>query len=166
MAVTDTRVVSPFPGADHVHARCLRGALSAAESACAREGSRLTPLRRRVLELIWSSHEPVKAYDLLEQLRTENRSAAPPTIYRTLDFLREHGLVHKIESRNAYIGCGRPGHGPASQFLICNRCGDAAEIDDGDIIELIAARANALGFTIQAHTIEVTGLCAACREGP
>ncbi len=165
MAGSSPRVVSPFLSVDHVHSRCLRGALSAAESACAREGLRLTPLRRRVLELIWTSHEPVKAYDLLDRLRGERRRAAPPTVYRALDFLLEHGLVHKIESRNAYVGCGRPGHGRAAQFLICNRCGEAAEIADGEILDLIAAKADAMGFSMQAHTIEVTGCCASCRQG-
>ena len=127
-------------------------------------GVRLTALRRRVLELVWGSHEPVKAYDVLEQLRDEIRNAAPPTVYRALDFLQEEGFVHKIESLNAYIGCGEPGHGNRGQFLICSSCAAVAELDDADIVKLIAAKASQLGFVIESQVIEVKGLCAECRR--
>ncbi|MBI2992796.1 MAG: transcriptional repressor [Gammaproteobacteria bacterium] len=156
-------VLSPFPQSSHVHARCLKVAVGKAEQACRTRGARLTSLRRRVLELVWRSHEPVKAYDILDRLRAERRGAAPPTVYRALDFLREEGFVHKIESLNAYVGCGEPGHLGSGQFLICRHCGEVAEIDDGDIAALIADRARQLGFASERQTIEVDGLCGDCR---
>lgn len=155
-------VLSPFPESSHAHSRCLKVAVGKAELACRMRGVRLTRLRRRVLELVWRSHEPVKAYDLLERLRAERRGAAPPTVYRALDFLRAEGFVHKIESLNAYVGCGEPGHPGAGQFLICRRCGEVAEIDDSDIAALIANRARQLGFASERQTIEVGGLCGDC----
>jgi Fur family zinc uptake transcriptional regulator len=158
-------VILPFKGANHSHRRCLDAALAKAEKACRERGLRLTRLRRRVLELVWGSHAPVKAYDLLDALRDEHRAAAPPTVYRALEFLQRQGLVHRLESLNAYVGCGQPGHGHSSQFLICRRCGQVAELEDPDIIDLIAKRAARLGFTAETQTVEVQGRCGKCRAG-
>lgn len=162
--MADSLILSASPGANHAHARCLSSAVAKAESACAERGLRLTPLRRRVLELVWGSHEPIKAYDLLDRLRAEHRGAAPPTIYRALDFLRAHGFVHKIESRNAYVGCGEPGHRNTGQFLICRNCGEVAEIDDRNVAGQLQRRATELNFLVEHQTIEVAGLCAQCRD--
>ena len=126
-------------------------------------GIRLTPLRRRVLELVWKTHEPVKAYDILEVLQAEKKGAAPPTVYRALEFLQQQGFVHKLESLNAYVGCGEPGHINTAQFLICHQCGMAAELDDVEIGELISLKADRLGFTPKQLTIEIKGLCNDCR---
>jgi Fur family zinc uptake transcriptional regulator len=93
----------------HDHEHCVEDALAAADKLCAEQGLRFTPLRRRVLELVWSSHKPVGAYALLDKLRSEDLGSAPPTVYRALDFLIEHGLIHRIERMNAFIGCSHPG---------------------------------------------------------
>jgi Fur family zinc uptake transcriptional regulator len=161
---TAQSVLKPFEGAAHSHQRCVSDALAAAEQACARRGQRLTELRRRVLELVWGSHEPVKAYDVLERLRTNDRRAAPPTVYRALDFLMTYGLVHRIESLNAYVGCGAPDREHGGQFLICQRCGAVAEMDDKDIRNMLRSRAAALGFSVTHQTIELQGLCEACLQ--
>ena len=162
--MSKNQILSPFKDSNHVHTKCLGAALVKAESSCAIRGLRLTKLRRRVLELVWGSHEPVKAYDILENLRNEYRSAAPPTVYRALAFLRQEGFVHKIESLNSYIGCGEPGHNNAGQFLICRDCGEVAEMGDKEIVALITSKAMQLGFVIEHQTIEVKGLCTECRE--
>lgn len=156
-------VVSPFPRHNHSHARCRLDALARAERTCAERGARLTEIRRRVLELVWRSHEPVKAYSILESLGTARRRAAPPTVYRALDFLRREGLVHRIESLNAYVGCGDPGHAGAVQFMICRACGTAAELADPGVSGRLARRAGELDFVMDAQTIEIHGLCARCR---
>ncbi len=157
------RVVSPFPRTNHRHARCRATALARAEQACSERGVRLTELRRRVLELVWGSHEPVKAYDILPALGAGTRRAAPPTVYRALEFLRREGFVHRIESLNAYVGCGAPGHQGAVQFMICRDCGVSAEIADPGVSERLARRAGDLGFAMDTQTIEIHGLCARCR---
>ena len=157
-----TGIVSPFRPLAHAHEACIDDALAAAEEVCARRGARLTPLRRRVLELVWTRHEPVGAYDLLERLRQEGRRAAPPTVYRALDFLLDNGLVHRIESLNAYVGCGAPSDAHAGQFLICRGCGVVGELDDAEIVELVARKAGRMGFDVQRQTIEIMGLCPAC----
>jgi Fur family transcriptional regulator, zinc uptake regulator len=156
------QIVSPFRDADHHHADCMDTALGKAEDSCLRRGLRLTAIRRRVLELVWTKHEPVKAYDLLEALKQEKKGAAPPTVYRALEFLQQQGFVHRIESLNAYVGCGEPGHQTTAQFLICHVCGVVAELEDREIGNLIASKAHQLGFTSKHQTIEVHGLCTTC----
>lgn len=158
-------VIAPFQAERHDHESCLRDALARAEAICIQRGLRLTDLRRRVLELIWRGHEPIRAYDLLDQLRNERRGAAPPTVYRALDFLQEHGFVHKIESLNAFVGCAEPADRHGGQFLICSRCNAVAELDDPAIGDTVRRRAEAAGFVPQGQVIEVTGLCARCAAG-
>jgi len=156
------KVISPFRPARHKHQACLHSAIEVAKKHCNVSGLRLTPLRQRVLELVWQNHEPVKAYDILDKLKQNHSSSAPPTVYRALDFLQEEGLVHKIESLNAYVGCGAPDHNHASQFLICRVCGAAAEMNDTDIRNLIADKAAYMGFKIDKEIIEVKGICSQC----
>lgn len=158
-------VLRSFTPERHDHRHCVSTALSKADAACTASGRRLTPLRRRVLELVWGSHTPVKAYDLLAILGKERHQAAPPTVYRALDFLQEAGLVHRIASMNAFVGCGEPGVGHAGQFLICAQCGTVAELDEPGLSKTIAASAERLGFAVVRETIEIEGICAACRRG-
>jgi Fur family zinc uptake transcriptional regulator len=115
--------------------------------------------------MVWTEHRPVRAYDLLDRLRETRGRAAPPTIYRALDFLRDQGLVHRIESLNAYIGCGSPLSQHSGQFLICRECSAVAELDDPAIEKLIKKRANDAGFQVVGQTIEITGLCPQCSGG-
>jgi len=138
--------------------------VSAAEKLCAARGLRFTPLRRRVLELVWSGHKPVGAYALLNQLRDEDLGSAPPTIYRALDFLIEHGLIHRIERMNAFIGCSHPGEAHRGFFLICGECGNAEELESTNVADTITASASRRGFAARDMTLEVTGVCADCRK--
>lgn len=162
--MVDTCIVMPFKESGHSHRTCLESALSAAEATCHTRGIKLTRLRRLVLELVWGSHEPVKAYDILDKLRDEDFSSAPPTVYRALDFLQAEGMVHKIESLNAYVGCARPEQRHISQFLICHCCGSVAELDDPEVRKLLARKAAKLGFHIDHEMIEINGMCSACTE--
>ncbi len=148
----------------HDHKHCIEDAVEAAERVCAARGLRFTPLRRRVLELVWSGHKPVGAYALLDQLRDEDLGSAPPTIYRALDFLIEHGLIHRIERMNAFIGCSHPGEAHRGFFLICGQCGNAEELESAAVADTIAASASRRGFTARDMTLEVTGTCADCRR--
>jgi Fur family transcriptional regulator, zinc uptake regulator len=157
-------VKKPAKAAAHNHDHCVEDALAAAEKLCATKDLRFTPLRRRVLELVWSSHKPVGAYALLDSLRTEDLGSAPPTVYRALDFLIENGLIHRIERMNAFIGCSHPGETHRGFFLICGQCGNAEELESAAVADTIAATANRRGFTARDMTLEVTGTCAGCRR--
>lgn len=151
-----------FPCCQGNHQRCIDEAIRVAESLCREQGRRFTTTRRRVLELVWQQHKPIGAYQVLEALQQTGR-AAPPTVYRALDFLQQMGLVHRIASLNAYVGCSHPGAPHDGQFLICESCQALAELDVPEINSAIAQSAGASGFQPRRHTVEIMGLCPACR---
>jgi Fur family zinc uptake transcriptional regulator len=162
MKRTTRRVVFHPPG--HNHERCESDALSSAEQICGERGTRLTPIRRKVLEALLGSHQPLGAYDLIERLGRRGGRPAPITVYRALDFLRDNGLAHRIESRNAFIACA---HNHASTdpvvFLICEKCGTVGEAAAAAVAETIRTASRAAGFTPKAPVIEITGVCSHCR---
>ena len=118
----------------HKHARCVADTLHAAERLCETHKLRLTPVRRRVLEVLLEHHRAMGAYDVLERLRAEGFGSQPPVAYRALDFWVEAGMVHKIQKLNAFIACTHPEGGHAPVFLICRGCETVAEgtVDPGD----------------------------------
>lgn len=147
----------------HVHDAA--GFVDAVERACQERGLRLTPIRARVLGLVADAGQPIKAYDLLERVREGEGAgaAAPPTVYRALDFLLANGFIHKLQSVNAFVACHHPSTAQHSvPFLICDRCHSAVELEDHEVVAQLEARAKALGFQPQAQTLEVHGLCARC----
>ena len=146
----------------HDHEACIENAVADAERICAARGTRFTDLRRRILTMIWQGHKAVKAYDLLDQLATEGGSAKPPTVYRALDFLMEEGLVHKIESLNAYVGCPHPGDSHISQFLICDSCEIVEEVTSDALSSAVTVAAAESDFNIHKQTLELHGLCKQC----
>lgn len=156
-------------GQARVEGGAVTATLDRAASACAARGAQLTELRRQVLRLVLEAEQPIGAYALLDRLKAERRGAAPPTVYRALDFLIEQGLIHKIERLNAFVGCAEePGHGHTHahphphQFLICGGCGSTAEICDSAVAGAVAAAAARAGFVAHRTTVEVEGLCARC----
>jgi Fur family transcriptional regulator, zinc uptake regulator len=154
-----------FPDPGHDHASCADGALARAEAVCAERGVRLTPMRRQVLESLAASHQPLGAYEIIDRLAEKNGRLAPITVYRALDFLRENGLVHRIESRNAFVACGHNHSGDdLVVFLICERCGAVGEGPGGAVAEALKAASRAAGFAPKSPLIEIVGICAHCRE--
>ncbi len=160
--MTRRRVIARFHG-KHDHSRCLQQALARAYDTCAQKGLRLTQLRRQVLALVWGSHTPVRAYDILEGLRDKGHRPGPPTAYRALEFLQDAGLVHRIESLNAYVGCGDPIPSHTGQFFICDHCDSVAEIHDLSVEHDLDRNAERLGFHADHHTVEIHGICAHCQ---
>lgn len=148
----------------HNHNNCIETALMTAERLCKEQGQKLTKVRRRALELIWQSHRPLGAYQLLAKLAEEGFNSAPPTVYRALDFLLNAGLVHKVESMNAYLGCAHADKPHKGYFLICDNCHDVMEFDYQDIHSALLDKAAQQGFELRAETIELTGRCRACRD--
>lgn len=167
----DTGGASPaFLPVGHDHAQCRRDALNKAEEQCRQHGARLTDIRRKVLDILWDDHRPISAYDILHRLNAQSaidsphsKPAAPPVVYRALDFLITHGLAHKLTSLNAFIGSAHPGRQHGAQFFICRSCHTVAEVRSARIGQEISAAAAMLGFEVQAPVVEVEGLCPACR---
>jgi Fur family zinc uptake transcriptional regulator len=135
-----------------------------AESLCAARGVRLTPIRRQVLEALVAHHRPVGAYEIIDRLADGGRRPAPITVYRALDFLLENGLVHRIESRNAFIACIN-NHRASEMvvFLICERCGAVGEAPAAGVAKSLSAAASAAGFTPRTPVVEIGGICCHCR---
>ena len=155
-----------FPAPGHDHGRCASDAIAHAEAICAARAQRLTPIRRRVLEALLSRHKPLGAYEIIERLGARGAPPAPITIYRALEFLRENGLVHRIESRNAFIACiNNHASGDPVVFLLCERCGSVGEAASTAIAETLKTASRAAGFTPKTPVIEITGTCAHCRGG-
>ena len=153
-----------FPAPDHDHERCASDALARAEAQCAARGQRLTPMRRQVLQTLLASHKPLGAYEIIERLAHKSRPA-PISIYRALEFLRDNGLVHRIESRNAFVACvHNHGGDDLVVFLICERCGMVGEAPGGGAAEALKASSRAAGFSPKSPLIEIAGICAHCRE--
>jgi Fur family zinc uptake transcriptional regulator len=152
-----------FPAPDHDHERCTSAAIAHAEAQCAARAQRLTPMRRQVLEALLTSHRPLGAYEIIDRLQQKNRPA-PITVYRALEFLRENGFVHRIESRNAFVACvHNHGGGDLVIFLICEHCGAVGEVPGAAAAEALKASSRAVGFSPNSPLIEVPGICAHCR---
>ena len=145
--------------------------LNRAAAICEHRGANLTELRRHILGMILDAAAPTGAYELLDRLRQTRRGAAPPTVYRTLDFLLEQGLIHRVERLSAFVGCvagctvdpDGGSHTHAAQFLICRKCG-RVEMQDHDVSSVLARAAKEAGFSISTATIEAEGLCSTCRK--
>jgi Fur family zinc uptake transcriptional regulator len=167
-----------FHAPGHDHERCTADALAHAEALCAERSQRLTPIRRQVLEVLLESHKPLGAYEIMDRAATHRGRLAPSggklapsgarpapiTIYRALDFLRDNGLVHRIESRNAFVACvNNHASGDLVVFLICDHCGAVGEAASAAVTDQLKAAARAAGFTPKAPVIEIGGVCAHCR---
>ncbi len=149
----------------HDHTQCISTAMDTAKTVCANNGARLTPLREQVFRLVWSSHQPLGAYALMEMLAEQStRKVAPPTVYRALEFLLEQGLIHRINMLNAFVGCTHPHADHANNFLICEHCGVAIEFSASPLQTSINQTAGSFGFTITAQSIELMGSCEQCQN--
>ena len=149
----------------HDHHHCVSLALSNAEDVVRARGLRMTPVRRRTLEILLERHGAMGAYDVLQRLAEDGFGHQPPVAYRALDFLVENGLAHGVQRLNAFAACAHPGEAHHAAFLICRVCNALAEIPADPIRATLEQGATALGFTVERASIEALGLCTACREG-
>ena len=148
---------------EHNHNECVSEALGTAEHLCVQRGVQLTPIRHKVLELIWESHKAVKAYELLDRLKPLQQAAKPATIYRALDFLIEQGLIHRVESLNAFVGCRCSGHQHEQLLLICKHCQEVDERSAPAVMLALSQEFKQAGFMVHSKAIEVHGICAKCQ---
>ena len=147
----------------HDHLQCSEETLAHAEAHLAAQKARLTPVRRRVLEILLEEHRALGAYDVLDRLSKDGFGNQPPVAYRALEFLIEHGLAHRISAKNAFAACMHPGERHAAVFLICRSCDRLDEAEAAEIHREIDAAAGAQGFTVASTVVEALGLCADCQ---
>ncbi|MDR2503432.1 MAG: transcriptional repressor [Deltaproteobacteria bacterium] len=136
--------------------------LREAENICVRNGVRLTRLRRDILESLLASGGPVKAYDLIELMRDKGERLTPATVYRTLDFLLQYGLAHRINSLNAYVPCTANHEEHAMLMFVCSECRRTEELDDPALYDYMRSRLGELGMSLRDSSIEIQGLCRKC----
>ncbi len=148
--------------AEHDHRACVAQALRAAQNRCVAEGLRLTPVRRKVLELLLREHRALGAYAILDLLRDAGFGSQPPVAYRALDFLAENGFVHKIERLNAFVACAHPGESHSPAFMICRKCDAVAEAQSTPAKGALGDAARAAGFQIEKTVVEAEGICPSC----
>ena len=144
------------------HKISIDEALKKAEIICNKKGVKLTKLRQKVLTLILKNHGYVKAYDLLNDLKKNDASAKPPTVYRSLDFLMEHGFIHKIQSLNAFVGCSHPEEHEDCYFLICKECKNIEECCSNKVKKVLTSTSGKNNFSPNQVTLEITGICQDC----
>lgn len=158
---------------DHGHAHAhshdgaqgasLESALAMAEAYCRERGEKLTPIRRKVLELLLASGRATKAYSLLDEMRQIHPGSAPPTVYRALDFLLSAGLIHRIESINAFAVCHDLTQCQHGILVVCQQCGNVTELDEPKLRQALVTQIEAAGYRLAGDGIELKGLCAQCQ---
>ncbi|MDB6176072.1 Fur family transcriptional regulator [Paracoccus sp. Z330] len=162
--MTQERTGAGAAFAPHDHQRCQADALQVAEQRLAAKKARLTPVRRRTLELLLESHRAMGAYEVLERLAAEGYGSQPPVAYRALEFLVQHGLAHRLQRLNAFAACLHPECEHAPAFLICRVCSKLAEVPAGYLQDELGELSQDNGFTIERLTVEAVGLCAGCAK--
>ncbi len=160
-----TALKPSFPAPDHDHDRCSADAMSHAEAVCQATSQKFTPMRRHVLRALLASHRPLGAYEIIDALAQHAARPAPITVYRALDFLIENGLVHRIESRNAFLACAHDhAAGAMVAFLICEKCSSVGEVPAARVAQSLNDAARGIGFAPKLSVVEITGICAHCQR--
>ncbi|SMR73048.1 Fur family transcriptional regulator, zinc uptake regulator [Aliiroseovarius halocynthiae] len=147
----------------HDHSTCASAALTRAEEICREAGARLTPVRRRTLEILLEEHRAMGAYDVLERLAADGFGSQPPVAYRALEFLVDQGLAHRIRRLNAFAACTTFDCDHAPAFFICKACKAVAEIPASELRAQIDAAGASLGFAVERANVEAMGLCPSCQ---
>ncbi len=159
------QMIAVFHEPDHNHARCAADVIAHAEKLCVSRAQKLTPMRRKVLETLASSHKPLGAYEIIDAVAGAGPRPAPITIYRALEFLMANDLVHRIASRNAFLACvHNHDTGALVTFLICESCGTVGEAPGAEVGRVLASAAQGVGFTPKMSVVEITGMCAHCNS--
>ncbi len=158
--------------------------LAAAKEQCTLTGARFTALRQQIYQLVLEANKPIGAYDLITQLQqmrslesdTSDESSkvaskkqapknvAPPTVYRSLEFLLGEGLIHQLTSINAYVPCCHPRAQHTAAFLICEQCQRVQECSSLPVQEMMGFAEQDIGFVVARSVIELSGLCQTCQS--
>ncbi len=148
----------------HDHSLCAGDLLAEAEALSESQGVRLTPVRRRALEILLSGHRAMGAYEVLEKLAENGFGNQPPVAYRALEFLVDHGFAHRIRRLNAFAACMCPGTAHRPVFFICHACNAVAEAPVTEVAEAVDRAAASIGFSVERSNVEAVGLCPSCRD--
>ncbi|WP_147125270.1 Fur family transcriptional regulator [Shimia ponticola] len=149
----------------HTHdASSIAKALTEVEAYCAEQKLKLTPVRRRVLEILLQEHRAFGAYEVLSQLQAEGLGSQPPIAYRALDFLVSNGFAHRVENLNGFVACVHPGEDHAPTLLVCRDCKSVSEAPASLMTDALGRVAAESGFSVDPSSVEVQGVCSDCQE--
>ncbi len=153
----------------HDHSGDIARAIEKAEQSCRAHGERFTEKRRNVLHCLLESEGPLSAYELVEQYkRLFSQSIPVMSVYRMLEFLLAHDLVHKLYSTNKFVACSHIScshQHKLPQFLICDRCHGVQEIGiQAEIIASLRESVAPSGFQMSSQQLELHGVCEQCRS--
>jgi Fur family transcriptional regulator, zinc uptake regulator len=163
--MSKTRSKTLFPADEHDHAACVSSARQRADEAFATSGLRMTPLRALVFEEVSASHQAIGAYEILDRVASKGRRLAPISVYRALDALVAAGVVHRLESRNAFFACQQHHATPRPYLvLVCNGCGRVAEMPSSPVWDAIDEAVRAVEFAFEGSVVEVSGRCSPCER--
>lgn len=170
---TSASICHHLHGVQHFSADDIDKRLQAATEQSHQRGVRFTSLRQQIYKLILQANKPIGAYDLitlLQQARlsntsqtSSNKNVAPPTVYRSLEFLLNEGLIHQLTSINAFIPCCHPRAAHTAAFLICDRCLRVQECSSLPVQEMMSFAEQDMGFSVTNSVIELSGTCQACQ---
>ncbi len=146
----------------HDHRACITDCVAAVVATCKDAGLHLTPVRKRVLQILLAEHRAMGAYEILDRLREDGQNAQPPVAYRALEFLVGHGFAHRIERLNAFIACAHPSENHSPAFLICRVCDSVAETHAAPSRGTLGRAAKAAGFRVERTMLEIEGVCPNC----
>lgn len=156
-----------FPKPGHDHGSCVEEAIARAKRVCEARGIRLTALREAVLRVLTGSHKALGAYEIIDRMNAQGRRLAPISVYRIIEVLVDAGLVHRLESRNAYFAClSRHKDSASMVILLCEACNRVAEAEAPEAWGAIKAITQDNGFAVSATVLEIQGQCPDCRKSP
>ena len=144
--------------------RQIASTVAKVEQYCIKRGVRLTPIRRQVLELLLTYPNVVKAYEILDELKKQRKNAAPPTVYRALDFFVEIGVLHRAESLNGFVFCSHFDEAHTSVILNCTHCGKTEELAAQEPVDILLAFCRERGFEVQEGPLVLSGECRDCQQ--
>ncbi len=153
-----------FPERKHQHKECIERVRSSAIELVNRSGRKFGANQLRVFDTLLQDHNATSAYDLVERIARCGKRLQPVQVYRALDGLIEIGIVHRVQSRNAYVACDSLGDCHNPQFLLCSSCNRVAELASNTVASVISKTAKQANFVLQQGLVELIGLCPDCAE--
>ena len=156
------KVSSIFPKAKHTHESCVARLNSHVAKIVDKSGKKFGANQLFVLDALIQDHKAISAYEIVERIAKTDRRLQPVQVYRALDGLLKLGLVHRLQSKNAYVVCSSIDECRAPQLFYCSSCERVAEISGGALPQHIARLAQENNFQLEHGLVELIGHCPEC----
>lgn len=125
-------------------------------------GYRMTPQRLAILHILHHSGGHLSPVEVFEQAQNELPSLTETTVYRTLEFLEENGLVRPTLTGNGHLAYEISRH--EHHHLVCRACGQEMEVDHELIKSMMQTLETASGYKLTGSHLTFFGLCSSCQS--